>query len=250
MQNDVTVGKRVKEEAQKRKITTQEMADILGYSDRTQVSKMYSGARKFSKDQLELLADMWGIRKEYLIGTSAYRNDNEEEEAHFQNVSLDIEECVKKREAIEKYFFEMGYSVEHFQEELTEKGYKREIAAFAARYEGQGKYYEDRVREMQLAVKAKFSTEKIHGFIREYTGNGFYLIPEQLYSEYLKEIEIDSPFPLPVGTINVDHELHFLKPLKVKITCGENVKILSDKEYYHFRAQIEEMIRVLYEHLI
>lgn len=81
MKNYAEIGKRVKEEARKKKYTTQQLADLLNYSDRTQISKMYSGERKFTENQIEMLAETFRVKKEYLLLETDFRTEEEERNA-------------------------------------------------------------------------------------------------------------------------------------------------------------------------
>lgn len=70
--NITAIGKRLKTEAKKRKLTNQDIADIVGYAYGKQISPIYSGKKRFKKiddflELIECLAKNFGLRKEYLL---------------------------------------------------------------------------------------------------------------------------------------------------------------------------------------
>ncbi|MCQ2387935.1 MAG: helix-turn-helix domain-containing protein [Clostridia bacterium] len=65
--NITTSGKRIKYEAMKRGYKTQDMANLLHYSDGHQISDFYRGKRFFDNDRLDIIAREFGLRKEYLL---------------------------------------------------------------------------------------------------------------------------------------------------------------------------------------
>ena len=70
-------GQRIKKEAKSRKITQEELANILGYAGRNEISACYNGKRFLSHECYETLSKLWDIRIEYLLGIDDYRTLND-----------------------------------------------------------------------------------------------------------------------------------------------------------------------------
>lgn len=62
-----TIGGRIKNEAKKRGYKNQYIADLLHLSDGHQISPLYQNRRLFSDEQIGILANAFGLRKEYLM---------------------------------------------------------------------------------------------------------------------------------------------------------------------------------------
>lgn len=84
-------GKRLKEQAQKRGLSNQAMADLLHYKNEKSISAFYSGKKKLSDDRYQLLAREWQLNESFLRGISDFETDQ------------DIEKyaSIKDREAFE-----------------------------------------------------------------------------------------------------------------------------------------------------
>ena len=78
------IGKRLKQEAKKRGLSNQDVADLIGYSSGKQISPIYSGKKPLSDDQVVILSKAWNLRKEYLmcIEKSAYAAERDGDLSH------------------------------------------------------------------------------------------------------------------------------------------------------------------------
>lgn len=86
--DDITSGKRLKNEAHKRGWTNEKMAEFLSYSSPKQISPFYSGKSKLSDDRYAKLAKEWGLREEYLKGDDDWKTDAEMlEYAHIDDIN-------------------------------------------------------------------------------------------------------------------------------------------------------------------
>lgn len=75
--DNITTGKRLKNEAHARGWTNEKMAEFLSYSSPKQISPFYSGKSKLSDDRYSMLAKAWGLREEYLKGIDDWKTDDE-----------------------------------------------------------------------------------------------------------------------------------------------------------------------------
>lgn len=74
---DIEIGQRIKQNAKRNGFSNQDVADILHYSDRHQISDFYSGKKKFRDDQIKTLATAWSVRPEYLKGIDDWETADE-----------------------------------------------------------------------------------------------------------------------------------------------------------------------------
>ncbi|MGX7107308.1 helix-turn-helix domain-containing protein [Hutsoniella sourekii] len=85
----MTVGDKIKAIRKERKLTQQELSEIIGLS-RNYISELENNKRNLSNDTLTNLANKLGVSKSYLLGESAQDNQSAKNEQKNWEKILDI----------------------------------------------------------------------------------------------------------------------------------------------------------------
>jgi transcriptional regulator with XRE-family HTH domain len=80
--NDNEIGSRIRELRQKRKITQSRLADYLGYSGNTKISKLENGTQSLSAAELSIIAKALKTTPNYLLG---FETEQKEYTAYREN---------------------------------------------------------------------------------------------------------------------------------------------------------------------
>lgn len=67
-------GLRLKQCAAQRGLNQAQMSEILGYAEVSSISRIYSGDTSISDDAFAMLAELWQVRKEYLMCAGPFPN--------------------------------------------------------------------------------------------------------------------------------------------------------------------------------
>lgn len=70
-------GERIKKYCKEHHITSYDLAAILGYNGRNEVSACWNGKKLLKAKHYKTLSLEWGIREEYLLGIDNYKTINE-----------------------------------------------------------------------------------------------------------------------------------------------------------------------------
>lgn len=102
---DITAcGKRIKYEARKRRLTNEDMRELLCFANVKSVSAVYSGTT-ISDSVIDILSKTWNLRKEYLLCDDDYETWQDKQNALLTNNQLDYT-CVIN------YLKSLGYEFE------------------------------------------------------------------------------------------------------------------------------------------
>ena len=71
------IGERIKGAAKENKYTNRDVADLLHYSSEKQISPFYKGKRRFRDEQINILANAFHVRPEYLQGKDNWKTEQE-----------------------------------------------------------------------------------------------------------------------------------------------------------------------------
>lgn len=247
MQKYVDIGKRVKQEAKKRGLTNTDIAKILHVTNEKTISTKNSGINNhYNKRDLELLAEEWEVRLEFLSCDTEFSTDQEEEEIttirFFDNLKVENE----KHRKLWEYLFDIGFSICFFDEELGKEGY---IKAFCEKADSEGiEITEENRIKLDLSLEAKFgSSEEMHGYVFFRSESENYIIPKETYTDFIIFQKEDIPF-MPEGVFIAERYLKKLTRKLVSISYHENAeKTLTLEQFYSFLDGIEEMIGTMYK---
>ncbi|VDG25734.1 helix-turn-helix domain-containing protein [Lactiplantibacillus mudanjiangensis] len=114
-----TLAKRIQYLQDNSELTQTEIANQIGI-DRSAYSRILSGNRKISADELSKIADIFGVTTDFLLGRTIDLDDVPSA-AHFQN-TLNLDDLPKdRRKAVIEY---MEYQKSLYKKEMEDKAKK------------------------------------------------------------------------------------------------------------------------------
>lgn len=101
----VASGKRLKAIAKEKGLCNQEVADIVGYSQPTQITRVYSARYPLSDEGYEMLSAAWGLRVNYLKCIDDFPTEND----MFELATKEEQEKIRAFQACREYLSTLGF---------------------------------------------------------------------------------------------------------------------------------------------
>ena len=92
--NITACGKRIKDEACKRNLSNEDMRCILHFANVKNVSYVYSG-KSISDNTIDILCNLWGLRRDYLLCNDDYPTDEDKYNALFLSEQIQYKAAIK-----------------------------------------------------------------------------------------------------------------------------------------------------------